>query len=147
MKYVKKSVLLGYSPEEMYGLVTDIAKYPEFLPWCEKGEILERDANGQTARLHLSYHGIRQKFTTRNIETPGQSVVLKLVDGPFSLLEGAWEFVGLGETAAACRVNFDLRYAFSSRALELLISPVFDRIVNTFVDAFVQRAQQVYGVR
>ena len=104
-----------------------------------------------TARLHLSYLGVNQAFTTRNENTPDTRVTLKLVDGPFSLLEGSWQFAALakpGDAAAqACRVEFELRYAFSSMALELLLSPVFDRIANTFVDSFVKRAEQVYGER
>jgi ribosome-associated toxin RatA of RatAB toxin-antitoxin module len=155
MKHVKKSVLLWYSAQEMYDLVTDVPHYPKFLPWCDRAEVLTSSAEGMTARLHLSYHGLRHAFTTRNTHVPGRSVVLALVDGPFSVLDGTWEFVPVGAAAAgegteapkACRIEFDLRYAFSSRALEAMVSPVFDRIANTFVDAFVQRAEQVYGPR
>ena len=105
-----------------------------------------------TARLHLAYRGVRQTFTTRNQHEPGRSVLVALVDGPFSRLDGHWHFVpvgapGLGRCARACRIEFELRYAFSSRALEAVVSPVFDRIANTFVDAFVKRAEQVYGAR
>lgn len=158
MKHVKKSVLLWYSPREMYALVTAVPDYPAFLPWCEKGEILERHDDGVTARVHLAYHGVRHAFTTRNTLEADRRVELKLVDGPFSLLEGDWVFTPLGTPPAepadaapaapkACRVDFELKYAFSSRALELVVSPVFDRIANTFVDAFVKRAEQVYGRR
>ena len=75
---------------------------------------------------------------------------VKLVDGPFSLLDGTWAFRPLGRPggeAQACKVEFALRYAFASPALETVLSPVFDRVANTFVDSFVQRAQQVYGER
>ena len=160
MKHVKKSVLLWYSAQEMFDLVTDVRRYPEFLPWCESAEVLERHDNGMTARLHLGFHGVRHAFSTRNVEVPGRSVVLKLVDGPFSMLEGEWRFTPVGEPVAAdaggaspeaapraCRIDFDLRYAFASRALQLVVSPVFDRIAATFVDAFVKRAEQVHGPR
>lgn len=150
MKHVRKSVLLWYTPHEMYELVVDVAAYPRFLPWCERAEILERHADGVTARLGLSYAGVRHAFTTRNTLTPDASVVMTLVDGPFSLLDGAWEFKpigGSGEAAKACRIEFDLRYVFANRALELVVSPVFDRIATTFVDAFVARAEQVHGPR
>ena len=147
MKHVKKSVLLWYSPHEMYELVTAVADYPKFLPWCERAEILERHEGGMTARLHLSYAGIRHTFTTRNEHVPDASVVVGLVDGPFSLLDGTWHFVALGSDAKACKVEFDLRYAFASVALEAVVSPVFDRIANTFVDSFVKRAEQVHGPR
>jgi ribosome-associated toxin RatA of RatAB toxin-antitoxin module len=170
MKHVKKTVLLWYSAQEMYDLVVDVPNYPKFLPWCERAEVLHEDASSMTARLHLAYRGVRHAFTTRNTHVTGRSVVVTLVDGPFSTLDGTWEFLPVGSPAAApttatpslapappappspdalraCRIQFDLRYAFSNIALEALVSPVFDRIANTFVDAFVQRAEQVYGAR
>lgn len=151
MKHVKKSVLLWYSPHEMYALVTDVQAYPKFLPWCNRAEVLEQRADGVTARLHLSYLGVKQSFTTRNTHTPDAKVVLALVDGPFSSLSGTWQFepvpAGEGPNAKACRVEFSLDYAFAGGALEMLISPMFDRIANTFVDSFVKRAAQVYGER
>ena len=175
MKHVKKSVLLWYSAAEMYALVIAVEDYPAFLPWCERARVLERDAEGLTAQLDLAYAGVRHAFTTRNMHTPERSVHIGLVDGPFSLLDGTWRFTalappGLGGSAApsaalsaatsvstppsaasdpakACKIDFELRYAFSNGPLEALISPVFDRIANTFVDAFVRRAEQVYGAR
>ena len=149
MKHVKKSVLLWYSPREMYDLVTGVDAYPNFLPWCERSEMIERAEDGMTVRLHLAYAGLKHAFTTRNVHVPERSVVMALVDGPFSALDGTWLFVPIGAagSAPACRVEFDLRYAFSSRPLESVLSPVFDRVANTFVDSFVQRAEQVYGAR
>ena len=151
MKQVKKSVLLSYSAPEMYALVTDIPAYPQFLPWCEKAEVLSQDSSGMTARLHLAYGGLRHAFTTRNKHVPDRSVDVTLVDGPFSVLEGAWRFVPIvlpgAEAAPACKIEFDMHYAFSSRPLELVLSPVFDKVANTFVDAFVKRAGQVHGER
>lgn len=154
MKHVKKSVLLWYSPREMYDLVVDVASYPKFLPWCQRAEVLSEDGSSNTARLHLSYAGVKHAFTTRNQHVLGESLTMSLVDGPFSLLDGAWRFIALGapgvpdgDAPKACKIEFDLRYAFSSRPLEMVVSPVFDRIANTFVDAFVVRAEQVYGAR
>jgi ribosome-associated toxin RatA of RatAB toxin-antitoxin module len=150
MKHVKKSVLLWYSAAEMYRLVTDVQRYPDFLPWCEKAEVLEHHGDGMTARISLAYAGVRHAFTTRNQHEVDRQVLVQLVDGPFSLLEGSWVFVPLGRPGAdaqACRIEFDLRYAFSSRPLETVLSPVFDKVANTFVDSFVKRAEQVYGQR
>ena len=151
MKHVKKSVLLWYSAHEMYRLVTAVQEYPQFLPWCERAEVLATDDAGMTARLHLAYAGVRHAFTTRNTHVPDERVEVDLVDGPFSTLKGHWHFAALAlpdqPQAQSCRINFDLRYAFSSRALEVVVSPVFDRIANTFVDSFVRRAEQVYGAR
>jgi ribosome-associated toxin RatA of RatAB toxin-antitoxin module len=154
MKHVKKSVLLWYAPCEIYQLVTDVESYPKFLPWCERVDVLERRPDGLTARLHLAYSGLRHAFTTRNVHVVDESVHIGLVDGPFSLLDGHWRFAGLpvpgaepGAASAACKIEFALRYAFSNRVLEAAISPVFDRIADTFVDSFVRRAEQVHGPR
>ena len=150
MKHVKRSVLLWYSSREMYDLVTGIDRYPEFLPWCSKAELLECSPDAVTARLSLAYAGVRHAFTTRNEHLTDESVSMRLVDGPFSMLDGVWTFKPIGSSGsgrAACRVELDLRYAFSNRALEAVVSPVFDRVANTLVDSFVSRAEQVYGAR
>ena len=151
MKHVKKTVLLWYSPHEMYALVTAVADYPAFLPWCERTEVIAQDEAGMTARMHLHYAGVRHAFTTRNVHEPDRSVEVGLVDGPFSLLDGIWKFIPLAmpgdAEAQACKIEFEMRYAFSNRPLEAVLSPVFDRIANTFVDSFVRRAEQVYGAR
>ncbi len=146
MKHVKKSVLLWYSPAEMYALVTDVEHYPAFLPWCNEAQVLERRDDGVTARVGIAISGIRQAFTTHNTHVEGQSVKMELVDGPFSHLDGVWKFLPLAKPQA-CKIEFELSYAFSSRALELVVSPVFDHIANSFVDSFVKRAEGVYGAR
>jgi ribosome-associated toxin RatA of RatAB toxin-antitoxin module len=150
MKHVRKSVLLWYSPREMYELVTGVQAYPQFLPWCDKAEVVAHHADGVTARLGMAYMGVHHAFTTRNTHHPNQSVAVKLVDGPFSSLKGTWLFRPLGRPGSdqsACKIEFDLMYAFSSMALEAVVSPVFDRVANTLVDGFVRRAEQVYGPR
>ncbi len=150
MKHVRKSVLLWYSPREMYDLVTGVHAYPQFLPWCDKAEVVDHHADGVTARLGMAYMGVRHAFTTRNTHHPGQSVAVKLVDGPFSQLEGTWLFLPLGRPGSdesACKIEFDLMYAFAGKALEAVVSPVFDRVADTLVDSFVRRAESVYGPR
>jgi ribosome-associated toxin RatA of RatAB toxin-antitoxin module len=156
MKRVHKSILLWYSPREMYDLVVAVEKYPQFLPWCERAEVLERDGNTVTARLHLAYAGVRHAFTTRNTHEPSRSVLVQLVDGPFSMLDGVWQFQPIGRAGAsagddvdpsACRIEFELDYGFANKALEAVLSPVFDKVANTLVDRFVQRAESVYGSR
>ena len=105
MKHVKKSVLLWYSAPEMYQLVTAVADYPKFLPWCEKAEVLDSSSTAMTAKLHLAYMGVRHAFTTRNVQVPDASVVVGLVDGPFSVLDGTWAFVPLGAEGKACLIT------------------------------------------
>jgi ribosome-associated toxin RatA of RatAB toxin-antitoxin module len=146
MKTVHRSVLIWYSAEEMFGLVTDVAQYPKFLPWCDHANVLEQDEGGMKAEIGISFGGIRQSFTTRNDHVSGRSVAMKLVDGPFSNLDGRWTFTPVGAGAQrACKVQLDLNYGFRNGALAAVIGPVFDRIAGNLVDAFVKRAEQVYG--
>ena len=146
MKTVNKSVLIWYSPAEMYALVTQVDKYPEFLPWCDHAQVLATDADGVTAEVGIAFSGIRQTFTTRNTHVPDQKVGMKLVQGPFSQLEGEWRFLPVGNgSERACRVELTLHYGFDNVALAALVGPVFDRIASSMVEAFVARAEQVYG--
>ncbi|WPB58883.1 type II toxin-antitoxin system RatA family toxin [Xylophilus sp. GOD-11R] len=146
MKTVTKSVLIWYSPEEMFALVTDVAKYPQFLPWCDRASVQSQDEHGMTAQVGISFSGIRQSFTTRNTHVAGREVHMQLIDGPFSQLEGLWRFQPVGEgEQRACRIEFELKYGFSNIALATLVGPVFDRIAGSMVDAFVKRADEVYG--
>ena len=146
MKTVQKSVLIWYSAAEMFALVTDIPSYPEFLPWCDKASVLEETPQGMTAKVGLSLAGLSQSFTTRNVHEKDRKVSLKLVDGPFSRLDGQWDFTPVGDgKERACKVNLNLRYDFDNAALAALVGPVFDKIAGSLVDAFVKRATQVYG--
>lgn len=146
MKSVHKSVLLWHSAQDMFSLVTDVERYPQFLPWCDRAEVIERSAEGMTAKVGLAMGGLRQSFTTRNAHDAGRRVHMQLVEGPFSALDGTWEFTPLGdEGQPACKVEFRLSYGFDNAALSALIGPVFDRIAANLVDAFVKRAEAVYG--
>ena len=146
MKTVHKSVLIWYSPQEMYALVIDVANYPQFLPWCDRGAVLELHEGGMLAEIGISFSGIKQNFQTRNVHVEGSRVELKLVKGPFSNLDGAWDFVPIGDgSQRACRIEFTLNYGFENATLGKLVGPVFDKIASSMVEAFVKRAQQVYG--
>ncbi|MGV3654486.1 MAG: type II toxin-antitoxin system RatA family toxin [Noviherbaspirillum sp.] len=142
MAVVHKSVLVGYSAEQMYALVERVEDYPKFLPWCGGVQVLERDAGMLVATLQINYHGVKHSFTTRNINTPSSSMKMELIDGPFRHLDGSWIFKPL--RADACKIEFDLHYEFSSRILEQLIGPVFNKIANSFIDSFSRRAEVVY---
>jgi len=144
MARVEKSVLVAHSPERMFELVDRVEDYPDFLPWCGGTELKVRDEHRTVATIHIAYLGIRQSFTTENTKTHPREMRIRLQDGPFSELEGAWSFLRLGDDA--CKVEFRLHYEFSSRMLETILAPVFSHITNTFVDAFVRRADEVYAV-
>ena len=146
MKTVHKSVLIWFSADEMFGLVTEVEHYPEFLPWCDRATVVERDARGMKAQIGIAFGGIHQTFTTRNEHVPGRQVKMRLVDGPFSRLDGNWKFIPLGiDGQRACKVELDLCYGFDNVALAALVGPVFDKIAGSLVDAFVKRAESVYA--
>ncbi len=146
MKSVHKSVLIWHSAHEMFALVTDVVRYPEFLPWCSSGQVLEESPNGMVASIGMSFGGLHKSFTTRNTHETDRRIHLELVDGPFSRLDGTWNFTPVGEPGQrACKVEFVLNYGFSSTTLAALVGPVFDKIAGSLVDAFVKRADQVYG--
>lgn len=143
MHKVQRSILVPYSAGQMFDLVADVEKYPEFMPWCGGTEVQSRNEHGMQASVTISFAGLKQTFTTRNTHTHPTHIKLELVDGPFSMLVGNWEFQPLTEDA--CKVLFTLEYAFSNRALEMVVGPVFNRIATSFIDSFTKRAQAMYG--
>ena len=146
MKKISKSVLIWYSPEEMFDLVTAVERYPEFLPWCDRARVVEEDSTGMVAEVGIVFGGIRQSFVTRNTHEPGRRVQMHLLKGPFSRLEGDWQFLPVGDgSQRACKVELKMNYGFGSAALAAVVGPVFGRIAGSLVDAFVKRAEQVYG--
>lgn len=142
MPDVSKSVLVPFSARQMYDLVANCEDYPAFLPWCGGGRILEQNGDEIAAELKIDFKGIKQSFSTRNLNVPGESIDMKLISGPFKHLEGHWRFTPLADDA--CRVDFRLEYHFSSTLLEKVVGPVFAHITSTFVDAFVARAEAIY---
>lgn len=139
MQRVNRSVLVPYAATRMFELVDDIEAYPRFLPWCAGASVLERDDRAKTARIDIDYHGVRAHFTTRNVNTPSELIVITLTDGPFRSLCGEWRFTAL--TEAGCRVDFELAWEFATHVLERAVGPVFGHIARTFIDAFVRRAE------
>ncbi|SHH87072.1 type II toxin-antitoxin system RatA family toxin [Pollutimonas bauzanensis] len=143
MHTVQRSVLVPYSRAQMFDLVADVAKYPEFMPWCGGTTVHRHDERGMEASITISIAGVKQTFTTRNDHDYPRLITFHLINGPFSTLTGNWEFHELDENA--CKVVYIMEYAFSSRALEAVVGPIFNRIATSFIDSFTQRAQAVYG--
>ena len=141
MASVEKSVLVRHSARNMFDLVSDIDAYPRFLPWCSGARVLSREGPQVTAELAIDFHGLKQRFTTVNDQHPVDRIDLRLVDGPFSRLAGAWTFTALADDA--CKVELTLDYDFSNFVLKALVGPVFHQIASTMVDSFVRRADQV----
>lgn len=134
---------MPYSAAQMFDLVAAVDQYPQFMPWCGGSEIHSSTPDGMQASVTIALAGVKQTFTTRNHHVYPDRIDLQLIDGPFSSLKGRWEFQALSESA--CKVVFHLDYEFSSRALEKLIGPIFNRIANSFIDSFTQRADVCYG--
>ncbi len=140
---VNKSLLIAYSAEQMFTLVNDVASYPEFLPWCVKTQIDQCNADQTVATLFIGYHGIEVSFSTANETIFPTKIILCHKSGPFQHLEGVWDFLPLAETA--CKVRFHIRFSFSNFLVEAALKKIFSHITETIVDAFMKRAEVVYG--
>lgn len=142
MREVHRSALLPYTAAQMYALVTDIERYPEFLPWCTSSEIVAEAGDEMTVKLGLSSGFARARFTTRNRMVPDRSVTMSLVDGPFDHLEGRWEFTSIRN--AGTRADLHVRFSTHGLVGALALGPAFEGICNHLVDAFARRARQVF---
>lgn len=146
MKEVKRSALVPYTPEQMFALVEDIERYPQFLPWVSAAQLLERTPGEVVGRLEMHRAGMREVITTRNVLTPHREITLALVAGPFRTLEGRWTFEPIGEDRGT-RVGLSIRFEFANPMFNLLLSRTFEKSCNELVDAFVTRARAVYGTK
>lgn len=143
MYKVNRSALLGYSARQMYDIVVDIERYPEFLNWCSATRILERSDGQVVASIEIRFKGLHRSFTTRNTMDPGRSVRIELVDGPFRTLNGIWKFIELDSQSS--KIELDLEFDFSSMFVSRLVGPVFSQIANHQLEAFQRRARQLHG--
>lgn len=144
MPFIQHSLEVPYNVSEMYKLVNHIEKYSEFLPWCTESQIISQDEDSIQARLTLTGGGLSKSFTTLNRLQKNKLIEISLIDGPFKHLEGYWSF----ETSPrGSRINLNLEFEFSTRLLALAFSPIFEKVANTLVQAFSERAKQVYGDR
>jgi ribosome-associated toxin RatA of RatAB toxin-antitoxin module len=143
MKRISRSAIVEHTAQELYALVEDIESYPRFLPWCLETRVLERNSVSTKAQLVAGMRALRQSFTTQNDNRPGESIDMRLVEGPFKHFAAQWRFAPLA--AHACRIEFSLEYEFSSRVLAKALEPLFDRIADTMVSAFAKRADEIYG--
>ena len=143
MTVINRSALVPYSAEDMFDLVDDIETYPQFLPWCKSTTIFVRDGSNVEASIEMAKAGINKSFTTRNVSTDKRVIEMRLVEGPFQSLEGRWSFHSLDENAS--KISLDIEFEFSNALLRMSVGPVFSQICNSLVNAFVNRAQEVYG--
>lgn len=145
MTSISRSVLVPYTAEEMYALVSDIERYPDFLPWCKSATILEQQGEALRARIELSKGGVHKSFTTRNRLQRNKMIEMRLDEGPFKHLEGFWRFDGF--ESAGSRVALDMEFEFAGKIVSMAFGPVFNQIASSLVEAFHKRAVEMYGKR
>jgi ribosome-associated toxin RatA of RatAB toxin-antitoxin module len=143
MTIISKNALVSYSPEQMFKLIDDIEAYSDFLPWCSKATEIYRDDKNVEASIFISHSGFNKEFTTKNKNTSFEKIEMHLVNGPFKNLDGVWLFEPLGQSA--CKVSLNLEFEFSSKIISISLGPIFSKIANSLVDAFIKRADTVYG--
>lgn len=141
MTVVKKSRVVPFSCAQMYALVNNVELYAEFLPYCSQSTIHHRNADEVQATLVIAAAGMSKSFTTRNLLQLNKMIEIRLIDGPFSHLEGFWRF---DEEPDGCKISFDLEFEFAGRMLSLLLGPVFEQVTDKMVDAFCDRAEALY---
>jgi coenzyme Q-binding protein COQ10 len=136
--------VLPYTPEQLFDLVADVERYPEFLPWCLGARIRERRPNLIVADLLIGFRMVRERFTSRvSLNRPGR-IDVAYTEGPFRYLNNHWVFEPANE--GGCRIDFFVDFEFRSRVLHKLIGVLFNEAVRRMVAAFEGRARQLYGV-
>ena len=141
MREVTRSALVPLPAEQLYALITDIERYPEFVPGCRVARIEQRDEREVVATLGVQRGALNAEFTTRNTLDPGRSVTMQLVKGPFKALEGLWTVKPMGE--GGCEVSLRLRFEFANRLMGAMLTPAFEDTAKSLVDAFVARSRSV----
>jgi coenzyme Q-binding protein COQ10 len=140
--------LVRHSAQQMFDLVADVSRYPEFVPMCTALKVRRSTTgvNGSEvllADMSIGYKMIRENFTSRvALDRVAMKILVEYVDGPFSHLENRWSFV---QTPTGCEVTFDIDYAFRSRTFQMLVGTVFDAVVRKMIEAFETRADAIYG--
>jgi ribosome-associated toxin RatA of RatAB toxin-antitoxin module len=142
LQVVERSAIVTFTAAQMFALVNDVSRYPEFLPWCTGARVEELSATERLAAIKVARGVLRTEFTTRNTLNENTQILMHLVDGPFKTLTGEWRFGAIGEHGS--RVSFRLEFEFKNRLTAAALSGAFEALCSTIVDAFVVRAQKIY---
>lgn len=145
MKNINKTALVPYHCSEMFNLVNNVNDYPKFLPWCKSVTLQSQTESEIVATVQMGGAGLDQTFTTKNIITVNEAIKMCLVNGPFNHLLGYWKFDQLGNEG--CKISLNLEFEIKNRLLNMSLGPVFTKICNSLVDAFINRANEIYGSR
>jgi ribosome-associated toxin RatA of RatAB toxin-antitoxin module len=143
MTTIHRSAIVPYSAHQMFELVADIPSYPKFLPWCGGARIDSTQGDEVIAAIDIAYSGVHRTFSTRNLLQRDKMMEIQLLEGPFSYLQGFWQFKALDEQS--CKISLDLEFDVANRIVGLALTPVFSNIANQLVDRFHRRATELYG--
>jgi ribosome-associated toxin RatA of RatAB toxin-antitoxin module len=143
IREIKRSALVTFSPEQMFDLVIDVERYPQFLPWVAGAELHQRSEHDLLASMAMSRGGVTERFTTRNEFDRPTYMTMRLVEGPFRVLAGRWTFTPIG--TAGTRVELEMRFEFSSAVVSMLFGRSFEQSCGQLIDAFIARARQVHA--
>jgi coenzyme Q-binding protein COQ10 len=143
MTTIHRSAIVPYSAHQMFELVADIPSYPKFLPWCGGARINSTQGDEVIAAIDIAYSGVHRTFSTRNLLQRDKMMEIQLLEGPFSYLQGFWQFKSLDEQS--CKISLDLEFDVANRIVGLALTPVFSNIANQLVDRFHRRAMELYG--
>jgi ribosome-associated toxin RatA of RatAB toxin-antitoxin module len=144
LKNIERSAIVAFTPAQMFALVDDVPRYPEFLPWCTGARAEQTSPTERLASIHISKGTIQMQLTTRNTVLKDTNILMEQVEGPFTRLVGRWDFSGMGERGS--RIAFKVEFEFKSRLMAIALNPVFESICDKIVDAFVARAGKTYGM-
>ena len=139
----KEKVVVPYTAQQMYDLVAQVERYPEFLPWCIGARILKRETNILYAELIIGWKMLRERFSSKVVLNPPHSVQFDYTNGPLKYLHGDWRFTPTPQ--GGCVVEFQVDFEFKSKALSLVMGGVFSELVHRMVGAYEARANQLYG--
>jgi ribosome-associated toxin RatA of RatAB toxin-antitoxin module len=143
MTVIERSALVRFSAENMFSLVADIEAYQQFLPWCQSSRILSQDGSVVDAELEIARAGFHKQFSTHNVNLHPDEIKMTLLNGPFDSLHGVWQFIPLKDNAS--KISLKLEFELSGGIAALAFGRIFHQICETMVDAFHQRAKDLYG--
>lgn len=143
LRQIHRSALVRFTPGQMFDLVIDVERYPEFLPWVAGAVMHERHENWLRASMEMQRAGVRERFTTRNEMVRPDWMSMALVEGPFRVLDGLWKFTAIG--ASGTRIELEMKFEFANPVVGLLFGKSFEQSCDHLIDAFIARAKQVYA--
>lgn len=143
MPHFSEEKILPYSQQQVFDLVSDVRKYPEFLPWCVGARVYNRKPTGFDADVMIGFKMFRERFTSRVSLKANESVDVDYIKGPMKRLYNHWRFVP--QPDGGCLVDFEVDFEFSNRMLDEMIGGLFEKACHRMVSAFETRAQEIYG--